>query len=486
MVKSQPQGWALALIAAVTLWRVLVLALAAPNLSFDEAQYWAWAQHFALGYYSKPPLVAWVIAATTALFGESEGMVKLGAALAHGLTAGVLIRLGDRLFSPTVGAWAGIGWITLPAVSLSSVMITTDPFLLLFWAIGLLALVEATRTGPAPNRWWAVLGLAFGLGMLAKYAMTFFLAGLALWLVIDRGARPALKGRGPAMALALGLLVYCPNLIWNAANGFVSYAHTRDNANLGGSLFHPDKLAEFVGGQFGVAGPLLLAGLAAALVAALRRGDAAQRLLAAFTIPVLAVMGVEALLSRANANWTAPAYVAGVVLASAWMAERWPRVLVASLVLHLAAMGVLYNLDPIRHLAGLSDDSRLDPMKRVRGWDVVGERLSAILAGHPGARLLGDERKVLAPLIYYVSPHPFDAVKWNPDGAIHDYFDQTTTLVPGPGRYIYITDQPEGPTLLAPHFAAARPLGTIADHVSAGHGRPLSVWLLEDFRGYGR
>ncbi len=57
---------ALALIVFVTLARCALLAFDPPNLSFDEAQYWAWAQSIQLGYYSKPPMVAWAIAATTA------------------------------------------------------------------------------------------------------------------------------------------------------------------------------------------------------------------------------------------------------------------------------------------------------------------------------------------------------------------------------------------------------------------------------------
>lgn len=476
---------ALALVALVTLWRLALLAFAPPNLSFDEAQYWAWAQTIQLGYYSKPPMVAWAIAATTALFGEGEGAVKLSSALAHTVTALFLFALGREMFDRRVGAWAAVGWITLPAVSLSALMITTDPFLLACWAAGLLFLVKAGKQGAGVNGWWVALGLALGLGLLSKYAMAFFVAGLALWLVLEPSARRLLKGGGLWTALVVGLLVYAPNGLWNAMNGFVSYAHTRDNANLGGKLFNPAKLAEFVGGQFGVAGPIMMAAIVVALVAALRRGaDGRLRLLAAFTLPVLLVMTVEALLSRANANWTAPAFVAGVVLASAFLAARAPRLLVASLVLHLAAMGVLYNLDAVRHGLGLAENSRLDPMKRIRGWDKAGDKVSALLAAHPGARLLADERKVLATLTYYVHPHPFDAVKWNPDGLVHDHFDQTTRLEPGPGAYVYVTEAPVAPEAVLSRFAEVKPLGVIDDHVGKTWGRPLSVWWVSGFKGY--
>lgn len=476
---------ALVLVAVVTLWRLAVLAFAPPNLSFDEAQYWAWAQSFQLGYYSKPPMVAWAIAATTALFGEGEGAVKLSSALAHTLTAWFLYLLGRDMFGRREGALAAMGWITLPAVSLSAMMITTDPFLLTAWAAALWLLVRAERQGAGINGWWLALGVAFGLGLLSKYAMAFFLLGLALWMVLVPEARRLLKGRGLWLALALGLLIYAPNGIWNALNGFVSYAHTRDNANLRGDMFNFGKLAEFVGGQFGVAGPILMVLLLAGLVAALRRGgDGRLRLLAAFTLPVLAIMTAESFLSRANANWTAPAYVAGLVLASAWAAPRWPRLLLASLALHLLAMGVLYNMDAVRQGLGLAENSRLDPMKRIRGWDKVGDRISLLLADHPGARLLADERKVLATLTYYVNPHPFDAIKWNPDGRVRDHFDQTTALPVGVGQYIYVTENPNVPEAVIARFVQAQPLGRIDDHLSGSHGRALSVWWLSEFKGY--
>lgn len=477
---------ALALVAVVTLWRLALLAFDPPNLSFDEAQYWAWAQTIQLGYYSKPPMVAWAIAATTAVFGEGEGAVKLSSTLAHLVTALFLFALGRELVDRRVGAWAAVGWITLPAVSLSSLMITTDPFLLSAWAAALFFLVKAEKRGAGLHGWWVAFGLAFGLGLLSKYAMAFFLLGLAVWMVLQPEARRLLRGGGLWAGLGVGGLIYAPNGIWNALNGFVSYAHTRDNANLHGDMFNFGKLAEFVGGQFGVAGPIMMAAIVFGLWLGLRRSaDPRLKLLASFTVPVLAVMTVEAFLSRANANWTAPAFVAGVVLASAVLAQRAPRLLVASLVLHVAAMGVLYNLDAVRHGLGLAENSRLDPMKRIRGWDVVGERVSALMAEHPQARLLADERKVLATLTYYVHPHPFDAVKWNPSGRIHDHFDQTTELVAGAGEYIYVTENPNPPVTVLARFQEGRLLARIEDHLSGTYGRPLSVWWVSGFKGYG-
>lgn len=480
-MQTRATGLALGLIAIVALLRVALLALASPALSFDEAQYWAWAQHIQLGYYSKPPMVAWAIAATTALFGEGAGAVKLGSMLAQTGTALLILCLGRALFDRAVGAWSGAAWMTMPAVSLSSVMITTDPFLLFFWAAALLAVVEAPRIGPRFNRWWLVFGVALGLGLLSKYAMAFFLACLALWLAWDREARPLAKAPGLWLGIGLGVLIYLPNLAWNAANGFVSYAHTKDNANLKGSLFNPDKLAEFVIGQFGVFGPLLMVALVLGVIAACRKGAPSRfKLLAAFTLPVLAVMTVESFLSRANANWTAPAFVAAVVLASAWAAEKKPLLLKVSLALHLLIMGGMYGLDGARQVV----DFRFDPEKRIKGWDQVGERVAAALAANPGARLLCDERKVMATLIYYVRPHPFDAIKWNPGGKIHDHYDQTTRLEPGPGPWILATEQDDPGNLVRNSFDRVELIEDVRVPLHHDLGRHVTLWRLSGFKGY--
>ena len=55
------------IILTITLWRIVLLRFDTTDLFVDEAQYWLWSQHLDFGYYSKPPMIAWVIRAATAL-----------------------------------------------------------------------------------------------------------------------------------------------------------------------------------------------------------------------------------------------------------------------------------------------------------------------------------------------------------------------------------------------------------------------------------
>ena len=151
-------SWTLAALTAITVARLLWLAVQSAELYPDEAQYWFWAQHLALGYYSKPPLVAWLIALSTAMFGDGEFAVRLSAPLLHGVAAGLVYAIGTQLYDRRVGFWSALVYASLPAVSLSALLISTDAALMPCWAAALYFFIRAATTAigdggsrPAPR-----------------------------------------------------------------------------------------------------------------------------------------------------------------------------------------------------------------------------------------------------------------------------------------------------------------------------------------------
>ena len=157
-----PAAQMLAGVMAITGLRLLWLALQPADLYPDEAQYWFWAQHPALGYYSKPPLLAWLIALTTGLFGESEFAIRLSAPLLHAGAAVLVYVIGGRLYDRRVGLWSAIAYASLPGASISAFIISTDAPLLLFWAAALYAFIRAREDSRCG--WWLAVGVACGLG----------------------------------------------------------------------------------------------------------------------------------------------------------------------------------------------------------------------------------------------------------------------------------------------------------------------------------
>ncbi|MDX2263777.1 MAG: glycosyltransferase family 39 protein [Hyphomicrobiales bacterium] len=437
--------WTAAALCALLIWRIGALYASNTELFFDEAQYWAWSQEPALGYYSKPPLIAWLIGGTTALCGsDGEFCVRLSSPILHAATAFLVFLIARRLFSERAAFWSALGYATLPGVSFSAGLISTDVPLLFFWAAALLVFIVLLET-----RSWAaavVLGLALGFGLLSKYAMVYFLGcALVYALWTDKG-RAMLRDPRLYAALAIAGLVVAPNMVWNAQNQFATFAHTADNAKWSGSLVNPGSALEFFAAQTGVFGAILFAAFLWALWR-LRREPLTdtQKLLISFSVPVILVITAQAFLSRAHANWAAVAYVAAVIFVSVELLRRgYERLLAGSLALHVAAL-ILIGIGNAG--AGrFSLPGGFDPYERVLGWRALAEEADAQVAAGGFKAVAVDKRSLTAELIYYMkSGAPIVALR---DGAPRDHFELSRPVTAGtPEPILFVSFKPKAARL---------------------------------------
>lgn len=464
----------LGVIALLTALRIALLVVSPLDLFVDEAQYWLWSTQPAAGYFSKPPLIAWLIALTAGLAGDAEWAVRLASPLLHAGTAGFVLLAGRALYDARTGATAAIVYLTLPAVSFSSLLISTDAPLLFFWSAAFYALIEAERRG---GLWWPALGLTLGLGLLAKYAMAFFLIG---WL------GHALSGgrtsrRGAALALFVAGACYAPNLVWNAVHHFVSYRHTGADAELGGAGPHPGALLAFVASQAALLGPGVFLGL---LMALRPPADSRVRVLLWFTAPVLVFYLMLAAIAGANANWAASAYVAGAILAARGLltcrwrpALRWALALNVLLGLALAGVVLRWGDDHVRF------PLHADPFKRLRGWEALGRQIAPWRQRYPADCLLVADRATAAAMAYYAPPRPAPIVKWHPPGPIRDHFDLTADLARANCPAWLLIGSPAQAATILPHFAHVESLGG-ALQPQGGRARIHALYRLQGFTGY--
>ena len=415
-------------LGALLALRLVALYFNQTDLFFDEAQYWSWGKDPAFGYYSKPPLIAWIIGATTKFCGDSTFCVRLPAPILHTVTAVVIFAIGRRLASSATGLMAALAFATLPGISLSSGIISTDVPLLLCWALALLAYIQMQET----RGWWPaiLLGLAIGVGLNAKYAMVFFGVCAAVHMAVTPAARRLLADKRLWVAVGLAVLLIAPNMAWNLSNKFATFAHTADNARWGGALLNAGKGLEFVGAQFGVFGPILFAALLSIAWRAWSEGlPERDRLLLAFTLPVLLIITAQAFVSRAHANWAAVAYVAGTLLVVSTLfrlaQDRW---LSRSLVLHLGVLAMF--------AAGTAAAGRFtlpgvgDPFQRLLGWKGIAAEAEKTLqlarsAGKPFKAVFADERSITAELLYYMRNEPTPIRAWRAGPRPLDHYELT-------------------------------------------------------------
>ena len=472
MTRSEPAGWlapAFAIVAAITALRLGLLIFDRTDLFVDESQYWLWGQNFAFGYYSKPPLIAWVIGAVTTLSGnDSPFWVRAPGPVLHGATALILAALAAHRSGRAAALWVAVTYATLPMVALGSLLMSTDTIMAPFFAAALYFHARLVESRAMP---FAILaGLSAGIAFLAKYAAVYFLIGVGLGAVFV----PTLRLRPSHWAAMLGAfgLVILPNIVWNMENGFATAEHTMDNVGwlrAARPLAELDagRLARFFFAQFAVVGPLPFAAL---LWAAARPGKTGTGLLLVFSVPAIILVCIQALLSKAYGNWAASAYFAGTVIAVSVMLPH-RRLLLLSLAMNgtIAAALPVLTLLPDLTLGGTRP-----VLARYLGRAALSTGIIAI-AQNRNLPVVADSRDVIADLFYTGRRSGVRFYALPPIGRPASHYEQTRAL----------PDSVQGPVLFVTDtvpFCAAAPVVAVARLRTAGGAyarTPLAVYELD-------
>lgn len=429
---------ALLLVGVVTAFRVVALSLSEIDLFVDEAQYWLWGQNLDLGYFSKPPLSAWVIRLTTELAGSSSPFwIRLPAPLFHGATAIILAFWAKREFGPRPAIWVAVSYVTLPIVAVGSALISTDTILAPFFALALLFYSKLRDTGALRDA--LLVGAMVGLAMMAKYAGVYFL----LCAVLAAAFLPSYRiSAGNALALLVAVLVVIsPNIYWNISHDLTTLEHTLDNvdwvrAESTGVQLNFVNLAEFFANQFIVMGPILFA----VLLYLIWKAPAKIRGLLLFSVPIVALVCFQALLSRAYANWAFTAYFAATLAVVPWLLANHGRWLWTS----LAFNGFITLLLPV--LTIFADDISLKDERplfiRYLGRDEFSQQVFDLAEQNAPVSIVAASRDVLADL--YLTGRDLDVPVYStaPRGRPQNYYQQTYPFVAKQtDRVLFITNQ---------------------------------------------
>ena len=412
------------IVIGVTLWRIIALHFDTTDLFVDEAQYWFWSQNLDFGYYSKPPMIAWVIRAMTGLAGSSDIFwIRLCGPLIHMATALVLMTIAKRFVSRDIAGWTGATYITLPGVALSSVFFSTDVVLLFFLAAALSAyfgLTQKRSVGLA-----LLMGVAFGCAFLSKYAILFVVPGGLIALVLLPTARIA--WRDFLISAAAAIVVAVPNLWWNATHDATTIKHTTSIAHWSALNLDIRHGVEFFAAQFGVVGPIVFFAMLWAVYRMLKgQSTAIDKLLTWLSVPVVLLITLQALIAKAYANWAVTAYVAGTILA-VWLLHRlWPKGLRVSLAIN-GTVSLLFPLAAVfAHQLVLPNGD--EAMKRYLGRSAV-SREAGDLARTAGTDIIvSDNRDILADMFHTLRSEPLRIYARPPVEAPDNYYEQTFAL----------------------------------------------------------
>jgi len=496
------------LIALLLVARWIFAACAPLELAADEAYYWDWSRHLDWGYFSKPPLVAWIIRLATEVGGSTAFAVRTPAVLLGTFSLWWIFLLASRIFDARVGFWSAVLCAATPGNAALGLLMTIDAPFLFCWGLAACGLWRMLERGPRRGAWVLATGVSTGLGLLSKESMLAFLMAAWLFVLLSRNDRCELKRPGWWLMTALALGIVTPVLVWNSRHDWVTFRHSSTHFEMpetgpGTRLLWS---GEFVATQLGMISPVLFVVFVAAGGLALRAWRKLTRsalFLVCFSVVPLACVFALSLTRRVMPNWPAPFYGTGLILTAAWLlgcvdlgeAPRpWRRLLPSgdrllrrSVWCGLACVVLAYPAPWAVHGLGLAG-SKLDPTVRLRGWSDLAAQVarSGTSAPRPDRTflLVATGRPEASELAFYLPGQPLVSL-WNPSGSVISQYD----LWPGPvdkigwdAVIVAIPGFPIDPRLAQQFRHIEKCTSDVDVPLGGGRHRECTLWLGHDYQ----
>jgi 4-amino-4-deoxy-L-arabinose transferase-like glycosyltransferase len=321
MIQMKPPSALRALLIIAAL-RLLLHTLTNGQYGFhrDELATLDDARHLDWGYVAYPPFTPFLARVALSLFGSAPAAVRFFTALAQCasmVVAGLMAReLGGSRRAQIVAALA----VAVSPISMSAGHLFQYVSFDFLWSVLLVYFVIRLLNSDDP-RWWVAIGAAIGLGLMTRYTIAWLVAGLLVGFLLTPARSRFMSGWLLAGA-GVTLVMFLPNLIWQARHDFISIdflrtIHARDImiGRTDGFLW---KQLVVPAHPFTI--PLWIAGL----FFYFRKPEGVRYRVLGWTFVAAMVLFT---VTRARDYYTAPLYpmllAAGAVLSDRW--ARWAR-----------------------------------------------------------------------------------------------------------------------------------------------------------------
>ncbi len=307
---------ALILLGIVSLIRILLIRNL--PLTGDEAYYWQWSKHLALGYHDHPPLVGWLIRAGS-LFGQGAFWVRFPSLVLAFLGSLFFFLFVREITQSGKSAFQALSLlIAIPIFSVCALAIFPDAPLVFSWSFFL----WASWKWLSDEKYWPWMGAALGLAALSKLMGLFLFPSLLMFLVSSNRERMLLRRASLWKSLGLGLLLASPFLYWNAQHHFETFtyqAHQRLTHSISPAPFF---FFNYVSLQFASLSPIvfvLFLGTLYMLIQKSLKGDIRSRFLLWMALPIHLSFLLISFLTRVGLHWALPGYLSILAASPLWI-----------------------------------------------------------------------------------------------------------------------------------------------------------------------
>lgn len=244
--------------AIISVLRFLYVYSGWTDLDAEETQYWLWSKHLDFSYYSKPPLIAYINAFSTSIFGDFPWVIRLNAIILGALVALATYYVVLKIYSSKkLAFYISLCLLILPSYHYISLFFTTDVLVTLFWLLTCYFFWMSFQTNKL--KFWILTGISMGIGIISKYALLFFIPFSFIYTLIKK--RKLLLHYGFYVYIIIALIIFSPVIYWNIQHKMVGVFHVTTLAGIGNQIIQWENLlsrqAELLGGQLLLNLPLL-------------------------------------------------------------------------------------------------------------------------------------------------------------------------------------------------------------------------------------
>lgn len=431
-------------------------------LGNDEVYYWTYALDLQWNYFDHPPIVAWLIRATTInLSLHHEVAVRFGAILSSSICTLIVYRIGQFLYNERVAWYAVLLYASSFYCSIiAGTFILPDSPQMVFWLWGIFLLLKISRLSDHQKptlRLWLWFGLVSGLCMMSKVHGVFLWTAAGLIAVF--GTQKFLRQPGLYLAALICLFILSPVIIWNIRHHFITYTYHSERVSLLHAGLNPIAFFRELSGEIFYNNPVvfLLVWLAVfSFPYTIYRSIKTEvRVLQYCAFPLILTLILLSLFRDTLPHWSGPAYSCLIFLAALKLDSfsfRKARLFVASALLVFLFI-VVTGLSAIHFYPGtLSTDQETlslgkgDPTLDLYGWKETGKMIDSLYRTELSKGNSGPVRTILvtkwfpaAHLDFYVCPGT--ALQTYGIGQVFDlhqyHLSNQHKQKPGPGESAY-------------------------------------------------
>ena len=409
------------------------------DLIGDETYYWDWSRQLDWCYYSKPPMVAWLIRLFTELGGNSVAIVRLPTVVLGTIFLAYFYATTKAIYNAQTAALALLMILATPANLIANFIMTIDPPLYCFWIMSIYFLQQALFKRNLLDWLWA--GMATGAALLSKQVALLIPLMLIGYLLMDKQRYPSFKKE---FFIYLTPIVLCmiPILLWNQNHDWVMYNHSKGHFSTQEQISLLKKLEQSY--TVLLYQLLLLTPIIATLITInsfkltlkLKHLSAQEQFLVWMGPILLIGFIVINFFQKTQGNWPMPFYFTGIMLLSAqWQKGQWQKTIKYGLMIGYFMVILTYSLPLLIQFFKLQNTA-IDPTYRFRNTQefvnhITKERQRLLTESKADFILTIGHRYLASQLAFYLPEHP-QIYRYENKGGVYSQYE----IWPGPTKYI--------------------------------------------------